>query len=510
MSLAGRAFVSVLLVCLAHHAAAAADDCVVARLLVPQAAPEPWEQDVWLAHVVDSVGHDLSEGHRAYHHYRVRAFHSVVTPGPGGGGTPAGGATPIAPGGSPGIARGSLPPHPACPVSPERSRKEPFRTDSNRGEERGLGAPAREDSAQELYADDLYVVEGVMFENSPQWPTYEIFVNGSAHGEWQYSRVYQNRDVPPSYDYRQIIVVYSNGFVRFKALGEDTSGLGDFKFGTSMVLGPYIYASQTQSPDDSLHPTIDSMHVWASQSTGLGIDLFGAFELNGTDLIASKWSVDPDSVGDYASAWEIRQCIEALDNVPLNELPSVGKVLGMAGLSSMYYSDTVFDSNVLYVSDSAGCAVDSLFPWELSPPDSPYTESAPMPIPYCGDVELAKTYDDTHNPTSPDVRIYDILEVEWHLEARRSGGDLLLEWLPIPGADSIFVFRQATAYFDPDMVSYTNRVAVLAGTATQYASSFAVGNPSTNAFYRLVVFSSRLGDLSRSPTVAEHDFNTGN
>jgi hypothetical protein len=94
---------------------------------------------------------------------------------------------------------------------------------------------------------------------------------------------------------------------------------------------------------------------------------------------------------------------------------------------------------------------------------------------------------------------------DWNLQAGLVGGSLVLDWSVIPGADSIFVFRETSAYFEPDMWAYVNRVASLPGTAVQYTSPYGVGDPSENAFYRLTAYSTSLGELGRSGTVGEFD-----
>jgi hypothetical protein len=97
---------------------------------------------------------------------------------------------------------------------------------------------------------------------------------------------------------------------------------------------------------------------------------------------------------------------------------------------------------------------------------------------------------------------------DWNLQAGLVGGSLVLDWFLIPGADSIFVFRETTAYFEPDMLAYLNRVASLPGTATQYASAYGVGDLSESAFYRLAAYSNSLGELGRSGAVGEFDIST--
>jgi hypothetical protein len=94
----------------------------------------------------------------------------------------------------------------------------------------------------------------------------------------------------------------------------------------------------------------------------------------------------------------------------------------------------------------------------------------------------------------------------WHVRARREGSDLVLHWRSFHGADSVFVFRDTVAYYDPDVSGYKNRVASLPSTATTYASSYGVGDPDAHAFYRLVAHSKAFGGIRYSRTVGEFEF----
>jgi hypothetical protein len=98
--------------------------------------------------------------------------------------------------------------------------------------------------------------------------------------------------------------------------------------------------------------------------------------------------------------------------------------------------------------------------------------------------------------------------VDWNLQTWLAGGSLVLDWSLIPWADSIFVFRETSAHFEPDMSTYLNRVASLPGTVVQYTSPYGVGDPSENAYYRLTAYSVSLGELGRSGAVGEFDISS--
>jgi parallel beta-helix repeat protein len=94
------------------------------------------------------------------------------------------------------------------------------------------------------------------------------------------------------------------------------------------------------------------------------------------------------------------------------------------------------------------------------------------------------------------------------LTAQLDGDQVFLQWSLWPGTDSMWVFRDTTSLFEPDTVGYSNRVAVLPGDSTDYRDSFGVGDPSVNAFYRVMAWSLTKGELKRSEVVGEFDRDT--
>jgi hypothetical protein len=94
----------------------------------------------------------------------------------------------------------------------------------------------------------------------------------------------------------------------------------------------------------------------------------------------------------------------------------------------------------------------------------------------------------------------------WATWARLEAGDLQLHWDSLQIADSVFVFREPNAYFTPDMTGYANRVAAVSVSASPFNSPYGVGDPSVNAFYRLVAYDDEFGGVRYSPTLGEFDF----
>ncbi len=94
----------------------------------------------------------------------------------------------------------------------------------------------------------------------------------------------------------------------------------------------------------------------------------------------------------------------------------------------------------------------------------------------------------------------------WTTIARLEAGNLELHWSPLQIADSVFVFRETQAHFNPDMTGHANRVAALSVSASPFNSSYGVGDPGVNAFYRLVAYDAVFGGVRYSPTLGEFDF----
>jgi hypothetical protein len=81
-----------------------------------------------------------------------------------------------------------------------------------------------------------------------------------------------------------------------------------------------------------------------------------------------------------------------------------------------------------------------------------------------------------------------------------------LTWAAVWGASSLSVFRGTHAWFEPDLVNFTNQVAILPGNSTDYTDSYGVGDPATTVFYRVVALDTAVGELGRTTPAGEIDF----
>ncbi len=95
------------------------------------------------------------------------------------------------------------------------------------------------------------------------------------------------------------------------------------------------------------------------------------------------------------------------------------------------------------------------------------------------------------------------------VEAALSGSELVLSWPAVPGVAGYNVFRGYEAFFSPDTVGFSNRVAELTALETTYADTAGVGNPALNAFYRVTSVGGTGAELGRSQPVGEFDTPTG-
>jgi hypothetical protein len=91
------------------------------------------------------------------------------------------------------------------------------------------------------------------------------------------------------------------------------------------------------------------------------------------------------------------------------------------------------------------------------------------------------------------------------VEVELDAGGLQLSWPPVTGAFWYYVFRSDQAFFEPDTVSYTNRVAILENSHTSYSDATGIGDPDLNAFYRVTSVDETGTEMGRSQPVGEFD-----
>lgn len=98
---------------------------------------------------------------------------------------------------------------------------------------------------------------------------------------------------------------------------------------------------------------------------------------------------------------------------------------------------------------------------------------------------------------------------DWAISADAAAGFLTVQWSPPVAAEVIFVYRDTTAGFYPNVISYANRVAILAGGATHYTEALGVGDPAVNVYYRVQAsFMPLDGPSCLSDAAGEVDYST--
>ncbi|MCU0612138.1 MAG: hypothetical protein MUE60_10165 [Candidatus Eisenbacteria bacterium] len=93
------------------------------------------------------------------------------------------------------------------------------------------------------------------------------------------------------------------------------------------------------------------------------------------------------------------------------------------------------------------------------------------------------------------------------LSGSRIGTQHVLAWDDVPGAAAYWVFGKANdAYFDPDMVGFTNRRAVVAAPTLTWSTATGVGDIANNWTYVVVAVTGGGLELARTNYSGEHDF----
>ncbi len=68
------------------------------------------------------------------------------------------------------------------------------------------------------------------------------------------------------------------------------------------------------------------------------------------------------------------------------------------------------------------------------------------------------------------------------------------------------MFREAAAYFDPDTVGYSNRIAVVPFTEYGFADDHGIGSEDIDVFYQLIARDTGGREVCRSREVGAKDY----
>jgi hypothetical protein len=194
--------------------------------------------------------------------------------------------------------------------------------------------------------------------------------------------------------------LYWNGFVRLKTA--IAPGTGDYKYGTSVVLGPFLPVEQDPAmvakPD--LHPRITTINFDSASLTNGAptADATGGW-YSGAGVGAARKDIDVA----WHLSWTAKDATStrmevAVDATALNDIVLPHGRLGYGGLSSMWASASVHDSDT----------------YTIGPKDAPLVtgsaasvnpESTPVTIGPRDWLSLITTSTTTHNSGSPEVSL---------------------------------------------------------------------------------------------------------
>jgi len=236
-----------------------------------------------------------------------------------------------------------------------------------------------------------------------------VVVDQTNMGNWTYvilSRigvVYSDAGVPISWPTPQVAVVYWNGFVRLKTWV--ASGQPDYRFGTSVVLGPFRPVDQdsTMVANPDLHSrigtiTFDSTSLAqghpAAAATGGWYS--GASQGSATKVVDATWHLSWQAPGSS----ETRMHVD-VDTTVLSDFVLPGGRLGVGSLSSMWASTHVHDSDTYSIGPLGGPALAS----DVASSLILNQDTAPVPIGASDLLSLTTTTSTTHNSGSPDLAL---------------------------------------------------------------------------------------------------------
>ncbi len=133
----------------------------------------------------------------------------------------------------------------------------------------------------------------------------------------------------------------------------------------------------------------------------------------------------------------------------------------------------------------------------------PFTQSFATTVPddYCV----------TATTTACDSSTSEFSEAVYYVDMALTGTRVLtqhaLDWNAVPGAFAYWVFGESNqAYFDPDLVGYTNRQAVVPAPTLTWTTTTGIGDSANNWTYMVVAVTSGGLELARTNYVGEHDF----
>lgn len=158
--------------------------------------------------------------------------------------------------------------------------------------------------------------------------------------------------------------------------------------------------------------------------------------------------------------------------------------------------------NLLYPLESLNPDINGQFGYSLS--DGPDMNCNGFP-----DIIVGATGENTASVNSGRVYVMELMPVTFPVSHSLIDGSLELQWDALPGTEFHWVFGESNhTYFDPDIDTYVNRIAVLPGAQTTWSSSSGIGSEAEQWSYVVIAVDEMDLEISRSMEIGEFDFCT--
>ncbi|MCB0211223.1 MAG: hypothetical protein KDJ52_17925 [Anaerolineae bacterium] len=259
------------------------------------------------------------------------------------------------------------------------------------------------DIFKEVYNDGMWIISTL--DVSGTMKLMDININGDNYGQHN-GLVFNRRRTATAGTWPQFFVLYANGFIRLKPMGESDSSMDDPCFGTSAVLGPYQFAPPllASAPHPELHPILDQANVSLSgPGKKPSLSAKGRFvDSSATTFMNATWLISTTRVDTSETRLNVQQQTRGIIELSLKNV-SGNSVLGAASLSSMWVDADTHDADVLQLIDKTG-QVHQIHASDIT--GTPFGETLPFSVNSPYTLSLVTTTATDHNVGAPDMHLY--------------------------------------------------------------------------------------------------------
>lgn len=259
------------------------------------------------------------------------------------------------------------------------------------------------DVFSEVYNDGTWIISTL--DVSGTMNSMDITVNDVNYGQHN-GLVFNRRRTDTASTWPQFFVLYANGFIRLKPMGESDISTDDPCFGTSAVLGPYQFAPPLLAgePHPELHPLLDQADIRLSGPAGKpSLMLTGRFvNSSTTPLINATWLISTTRVDTVETRLNVQQHITGVEKLSLQGISGTS-VLGLASISGMWADTDTHDADVLRLTNESG-QVYQIYAGDIK--GVPFGETPPISLTPTYTLSLVTTSATDHNVGAPDMHIY--------------------------------------------------------------------------------------------------------